>query len=134
VHDNECDKWYACNDDEESTVKENPFGESYGMLVHEVSPPYLELVEYLSHKPLDLIPTPLTSSSPSPFLEHHSPRLTDYHVMCHPSLDLGHVNNFFHMLKENMLDVIWSLGTFGGYNPSLDHFHAYLVDLPRKII
>lgn len=44
------------------------------------------------------------------------------------------MNNFFHTLKENILDVIWSLGTFGGYDPSLDPFHAHLVDLPRKIM
>jgi len=31
-------------------------------------------------------------------------------------------------------DDIRSLGTFEGYNPSVDPFHNYLVDLPRKII
>jgi len=33
-----------------------------------------------------------------------------------------------------MLDVIWSLGTFGGYNLSLNPFNAYLVNMPRKIM
>ena len=33
-----------------------------------------------------------------------------------------------------MSDCIRSLGTFEGYNPSLDPFHDYLVDMPRKII
>ena len=94
------------------------------MLVHEVSPPCLYLVEYMSPNPLDLIPTSLTCSSPSPSPEHRSPRLTDYHVMCNLSLNLGLVNNFFHMLMENMLDVIWSLGTFGGYNPLILFMHT----------
>ena len=30
--------------------------------------------------------------------------------------------------------TIWSLGTFGGYNPSFDPFHAYLVKFPRKLM
>jgi len=33
-----------------------------------------------------------------------------------------------------MLDYHWSLGTIGGHNPSLDPFHVYLVDLPKKIM
>ena len=49
------------------------------------------------------------------------------------NVDLGLEDNLFNMLKGNAIDKNWSLGTFGGYNPSLDPFHVYLVDLPRKI-
>ena len=109
-HDHECDEWYGCNDDEkECIVEEIPLGESCGMLVHVVSPPCLELVEYMSPIPLNLMPTSLNCSSTTPSLKRHSSRPPDYHVMCNLSLDLGHVNNYFHMLS-----VIWSLGIFGG--------------------
>jgi len=37
-------------------------------------------------------------------------------------------------LKGKVSDCIRSLGTFEGYNPSLDPFYDYLVDTPRKII
>ena len=33
-----------------------------------------------------------------------------------------------------MFDVLGSLGTFESYNLSVDPFHDYLVDLPRKIL
>ena len=52
-------------------------------------------------------------------------------MLCDLSLDLGHVDHLFDMLKGNVFDVIWSLGTFGGYNPPLYDFHAYLLDLSR---
>ena len=97
---------YDCNDDEESIVEETLLGESCGMLVHKAFPLCLKLVKYMSPNPVDLISTPVTCSSPSPSHEHYSPGPTDYRVMWDLSLDLGHVNNFFHMLKENMLDVI----------------------------
>ena len=42
------------------------------------------------------------------------------------------MDNLFDMLKGSMLDVIWSFGTFGGYNPVLDPLHAYLENLPQK--
>jgi len=64
VYDPDCDEWYDCNDDDEECLfEENPLGGSYGMLVHEVSPPCLELVEYTSLNPLDLVPMSLTPLS-----------------------------------------------------------------------
>ena len=64
----------------------------------------------------------LICSTPSHSLELHPCNPIDYHVMCGLSLDLGHVDHLFDMLQGNMLDVIRSLLTFGGYNPSLDPF------------
>jgi len=43
------------------------------------------------------------------------------------------VDNLFDMLKERVIGDNWSQGTFGGYSPSLDPFHVYLLDFPRKI-
>ena len=40
------------------------------------------------------------------------------------NVDLGIVNNLFDVLKGSMIDDNWSLGTFGGSNSSLDHFHV----------
>jgi len=37
------------------------------------------------------------------------------------------------MLEGNVLDVVSLLLIFGGYNPSIDHFHTHLEDLFRKI-
>ena len=54
--------------------------------------------------------------------------------MCDLSWALGYADHLFGVLKGNMLDVSWSLGTFGGSNSSLNPFYAYLVDLPRKIM
>jgi len=76
------------------------------MLVHEVPPLYLEVVEYMSPNTLELIPTFFTCSSPSPSPEYHSSRAMDHLMMYDISLDLGHVDNLFDMLKGNMLDVI----------------------------
>ena len=37
-------------------------------------------------------------------------------------------------LKGRCLIVLDPIGTIEGYNPSLDPFHDYLVNMPRKII
>ena len=50
------------------------------------------------------------------------------------SLDLAHEGHLFDMVEGNMLDVILSLSTFGGYNPFVDLFHVYPMDLTRKIM
>ena len=55
---------------------------------------------------------------PSPFLECHSLTAIDYHDV----------------LKGKVFDCIKSPGTFEDYNSSLDPFHDFLVDMPRKII
>jgi len=44
------------------------------------------------------------------------------------------VDHLFDMLKGKAFDIIRSLGTFEGYNPSINLFYEYLVDLPRKIL
>ena len=54
----------------------------------------------------------------SPFLECHSLTTIDYHDV----------------LKGKVSNCIRSLGTFEGYDVSLDPFYDYLVDMPRKII
>jgi len=46
---------------------------------------------------------------------------------------LGLVNNLLDMSKGKVFNVIESLGTFEGYNPSFYPFHDHLVELPRKI-
>ena len=38
------------------------------------------------------------------------------------------------VLKGNVVDCSESLGTFRGYDPSLDPYSLYLEDRPRKII
>ena len=38
------------------------------------------------------------------------------------------------MLEGNEVDCSKSLGTFRGYDPSLDPYHLYLEDMPRKIM
>ena len=48
--------------------------------------------------------------------------------------DSNLMDNLFDMPKGNVIDDNWSLGAFGGYNPFLDPFHVYLMDLPRKIM
>lgn len=103
------------------------------MLVHEISPSYLELVEYVSPNPLDLMSASLTSSPSSPSSKHKFLRPFKSFVINDPNEDLGHVNHLLDILKGNALDAIRSIGHFGVYNPSLDLFHVYLVGLPRKI-
>ena len=56
VHDHECDEWYDGNIDyEECVVEETPLEDSCKMLVHEVSSPCVELIEFISPNPLDCI-------------------------------------------------------------------------------
>ena len=77
--------------------------------------------DVLAHISPDLVDMPHVSpipSLPSPFLECHRLTATDYHDV----------------LKGKVSDCMKSLGTFEGYNPSLDLFHDYLVDMPRKIV
>jgi len=75
VHDHDCEGWYNYNDYEKCIVEDTPLGESCGMLVHEVPPSCLKLIEYMSPDSFDLIPTSLTCSLRSPPLEHHSASL-----------------------------------------------------------
>jgi len=42
--------------------------------------------------------------------------------------------NHHDMLKENLVDCPESLGTFRGYDPSLDPYRLYLETMPAKII
>ena len=103
------------------------------MLVHEISPPYQRLVEYMSADSFSMILTSLICSLP-PSPTHHLSRPINYYVTCDLSLDLGHIDHLLDMLEGNTFDVSWSLGTLRGYNASLDPFHAYLVDLDGKIM
>ena len=38
------------------------------------------------------------------------------------------------MLEGNQVDYLDTLGTFRGYDPSLDPYHLYLEHLPGKIV
>jgi len=54
------------------------------------------------------------------------------------SNDIGvhssYVDLLFDTLKGNVLDALWFLCTFRGYNPFVAPFHAYLVDFPINIM
>ena len=75
------------------------------MLVHEILLLSLELVEYMSLNPFDLIPAllPLYHSF---FLQHELVRSICYHEMSDYSLDLSHVDHMLDMFKENVVDVV----------------------------
>jgi len=51
------------------------------------------------------------------------------------SLDMDHMDQMLAMLKGNVLNAIWSLGTCGGNNPFLNLFYVYYkVNFPRIIM
>jgi len=86
--------------------------------VEVMGPTSPDVIAHVSPDHVDMLQVSPLPSLPSPFLECHSLAAIDYHDV----------------LKEKVSDCIGSLGTFEGYNPSLDPFHDYLVDLPRKIL
>ena len=83
-----------------------------------VGPTSPDVIAHISSDHVDMLRVPRLPSLPSPFLECHSLTAIGYHDI----------------LKGKVSDCIRSLGTLEGYNPSLDPFHNYLVDMPRKII
>ena len=88
------------------------------MDVEFVGPTNPDVTAHISPDHVDMPHVSPLPSLPSPFLECHSLTTMDYHDV----------------LKGKVSYYIRSLGTFEGYNPSLDPFHDYLVDFPRKII
>jgi len=72
----------------------------------------------VSTDPLDIL-----HASPSCSLPSHSHECYDW-----PLVD-SHV-----VLEGNKVDCFATLGTFRGYNPSLDPYNLYLEHLPGKIV
>ena len=67
VHDHEYDDCHDFDvDEEEYIVEEALLKESCKEIEHEVPPPCIELVEYMSPNPFNMIPASLTCSPPSP--------------------------------------------------------------------
>jgi len=83
-----------------------------------VGPTSPDAIAHISPEHVDMLNVSSLPLLPSPFLECHSLTAIDY----------------YDVLKGKVPDCIRSLGTFESYNPSLDPFHDYRVDLPRKII
>jgi len=57
----------------------------------------------------------------------------DNFEICDYNVHLGHEDNMFHMLGENV-DHVESLGNFSGYDAALDPYCMNLVETPRKIM
>ena len=86
------------------------------MDVEVVGPNRPDIIAHASPNHVDMLHVSPLPSLPSSFLEYHSLTAIDYHDV----------------LKGKVSDCIRSLGTFEGYNPSLDLFHDYLLDIPRN--
>jgi len=86
-------------------------------VVH-VGPTSPDVIAYISSDHATMLHVSPLPSLPSSFLECHSLIVIDYHDV----------------LKGKLSDCIRSLGTFEGYNLSLDPFHDYLVNMHRQII
>jgi len=67
------------------------------------SPPYLELIEYLSPNSLDLIPTSLTCSPTSLSSMYEFLRIIHSCVSNDVNVDSGLMDNLFNMLKEDLI-------------------------------
>ena len=83
-----------------------------------VEPTTLDVIAHISSDHVDMPYVSRLPSLPSNSAECHDLIAIDYHDA----------------LKGKVSDCIRSLGTFKGYNPSLDLFHDYLLDMPRKIL
>ena len=78
----------------------------------------LDVVDNISPDPLDTFHASSTCSLSSLPLELYN-----------LSLVAGH-----NMLEGNEIDCMESLGTFRGYDPSLDPYNLYLGNMPAKIL
>jgi len=76
------------------------------------------MVDDVSLDPLDAPHTSPLCSLPSPSPECHNMPLADFHDM----------------LQGDVYDCIESLGTFRGYDPSLDPYSLYVENMPLKIM
>ena len=99
VHDHEYDNCNDFNVDEGCIVEETLIEESCEKIEHEVPPPCLELVEYMSLDAFNLIPTslPYSRSSSSPMHEFMRP-LTSF-VNNAINVDLGLMDNLFDIFQ-----------------------------------
>jgi len=94
-----------------------PTGRSYVDVVVTV-PTSSIMVDNLSLDPLDIPHASPLCSLPSPSPECHNMSFT----------------NFYDMLQGDVFDCMDSLGTFRGYNPSIDPYGLYLESMPLKIM
>jgi len=92
-------------------------GRSYVDVVITV-PASPDMVDSISLDPLDTLHASPACSLPSPSPECHNLLLTEYHVI----------------LEGKTVDCIESLGTFRGYDPSLDPYSLNLGNMPAKIM
>ena len=85
------------------------------VVVESTSP---DCIAHVSPDHVDILPASPLLSLPFPSLGCPNLSVVDYH-----DAPQGHVS-----------DCIRSLGTFEGYDPPIDPFPDYLVDMPRKIL
>jgi len=83
-----------------------------------VEPTSPDIIDDISHDPLDTLHASPVCSLPSPSPECHSMPFAD----CHD------------ILEGNEIDCLDSLGTLRGYDPSLDPYILYLGSMPAKIM
>ena len=117
--------------DEVHNLVNTPFdGCSYEYLHEESSSPCFI---YAFPNPLGHSNVSPMCSQPSISSEYSLHVLIDNPKICDPKVDLGYEDNMFNMLGGN-IDNFLSLGSFRGYDPSIDTYCICLEDLPRKIM
>jgi len=111
MHNHKCNEWYHYDvDKEECMVEKTLLGESSEEIVHEVSPLCLELVEYIYCNSLNLIT--VSSTFPPPFLTlmYKFLRRLGSFMINDADVDSRLLETYFDMQKQNVSDVIQSLG------------------------